>query len=74
MEIGCSDDVRSGSDTGTLDDARHDVLEAGPLFSEFGAVRVSTEEGLNPIVDVIRNDEPGKFFQDCTVTDGVESL
>jgi hypothetical protein len=74
MQIGCCNDIRRWSNTRALDDARHDILEIGGLMSEFGAVRVSMEERLNPIVDVIRYEEFRKLFQNGTVTDGVKCL
>ena len=74
MQIGCSCDVRSGTDTGSLDDTRHSFLLNGALVSEFGTMRVSSEERLNPVVDVIRNEESGKLAQDCTVADGIKRL
>ena len=73
-QIGCSNDIRSGTDAGTLDDVRQYFLTTGALESEFSAMRVSSAERLNPVVDVIRNEEPGELAQDCTVTNGIESL
>ena len=43
-------------------------------MSESGTMRVSSEERLNPIVNVIRNEEPGEHVQDCTVADEIERL
>ena len=37
-------------------------------------MRVSSEEGLDPIVNVIRNEEPGKLAKDCTVNDESNAL
>ena len=70
----CGNNVRSGTDAGTLDDTRRYFLKTGALMSEFSAMRASLQERLNPTVDGIKNEEPGGLAQDCTVTDGVERL
>ena len=74
IQIGCSNDVRSETNAGSLDNTRHYFMETEALISEFGTMRVSSEERLNPNVDVIRNKEPGELAKDSTVADGIERL
>ena len=37
-------------------------------------MRASSEKSLNPVLDVIRNEESGELAQDCTVANGIERL
>ena len=68
MKVGGCYDVRCWSNAGTLNDARHDFLEARGVLSELSAMRVTAEERFNPVVNVVRNDELGELVHDCTMT------